>query len=125
MKFTRFLLLTGVVLMLILSACGPAAIVIPPTASMIPAINTAIPAMATATPVPPVTCAQPVKVGLITSITSGFSHYGASMMRSFMLGMEYATGSAGSVGNIFDITKTQENTFTLGDCQIMIYVADD
>ena len=125
MKFARFLLLAEVTFLLILSACGPAATVIPPTATMIPAVNTAIPVVTTATSVPPLTCAQPVKVGLITSITSGFSHYGASMMRSFMLGMEYATGSAGSVGNIFDITKTQENTFTLGDCQITIYVADD
>ena len=118
MKTARLLLMIGVALTLILSACSPAATPIPPTAPVTP-----VPA--TTTPVPPVTCAQPIKVGLITSVTSGFAHYGASMMRSFMLGMEYATGSAGTAGNVFDITKTQENTFSLENCQITVYVADD
>ena len=44
-----------------------------------------------------VSCAEPVKVGLITDETGPLAIYGAHMLRSFPLGMEYATGDRKSV----------------------------
>jgi len=61
------------------------------------------------------TCAEPIQVGLITDLTGALSIYGTMTQRSFLLGMEYATGSA----------PGEENTFTLGDCQIQVIVGDD
>ncbi|MCJ7694642.1 MAG: substrate-binding domain-containing protein [Anaerolineaceae bacterium] len=71
------------------------------------------------------TCAEPVKVGLITDLTGGLAIYGVMIPRSFMLGMEYATGAAGTAGDKFDITVTQENTFKIDNCEITVYVRDD
>ena len=71
------------------------------------------------------TCAEPIKVGLITDITGPLAIYGVMMQRSFMLGMEYATGSEGSAGPVFDFTKTQENTFKIDNCEIQVFVRDD
>jgi branched-chain amino acid transport system substrate-binding protein len=42
------------------------------------------------------TCAEPIKVGLITDASGALAIYGAHILRSFMLGMEYATGAPGS-----------------------------
>jgi branched-chain amino acid transport system substrate-binding protein len=42
-----------------------------------------------------------------------------------MLGMEYATGAAGSAGEKFDFTQTQENTFKLDNCEFQVFVRDD
>ena len=54
----------------------------------------------TAEPTPAgLTCAQPIKVGLITDLTGALASYGEMIVRSFMLGMEYATGAAGSAGD--------------------------
>jgi branched-chain amino acid transport system substrate-binding protein len=123
MKTARILFLIGVALSLILSACGPAATEIPaptqPPATAIPA--TEVPATA----VPQLTCDKPIKVGLITDVTGALAIYGEMILRSFMLGMEYATGAAGTAGDIYDFAQTQENTFTLENCQITVYVADD
>ena len=71
------------------------------------------------------TCEEPIKVGLITDITGPLAIYGVMMQRSFMLGMEYATGSEGSAGPVFDFTKTQENTFKIDNCEIQVFVRDD
>ena len=120
MKTARFLLMIGVALSLILSACGPAVTEVPT------AVNTVAPATAVpATAVPQLSCAQPIKVGLITDASGALAIYGQMILRSFMLGMEYATGAAGTAGDKFDFTKAQENTFTLENCQITVYVADD
>ena len=40
------------------------------------------------------TCDEPIKVGLITDASGALAIYGAHILRSFMLGMEYATGAA-------------------------------
>ena len=48
-------------------------------------------------------CEEPIKVGLITDATGMLAIYGAHIIRSFMLGMEYATGAAGSVGDVFTV----------------------
>lgn len=71
------------------------------------------------------TCEEPIKVGFITDITGPLAIYGVMMQRSFMLGMEYATGSEGSAGPVFDFTKTQENTFKIDNCEIQVFVRDD
>ena len=42
-----------------------------------------------------VACDEPVKVGVITDQTGALAIYGAHIMASFPLGMEYATGAAG------------------------------
>ena len=71
------------------------------------------------------TCAEPVKIGLITDLTGSLQSYGAWMIRSFMIGMEYATGAPGSAGDVFDFAATQENTFKVDNCEIIVYVRDD
>ncbi len=70
-------------------------------------------------------CDEPIKVGLITDASGALAIYGAHILRSFMLGMEYATGAAGSAGDVFAFTATQENTFTLEGCEIQVFVRDD
>ncbi len=70
------------------------------------------------------TCEAPIKVGLITDATGTLAIYGAHIIRSFMLGMEYATGTPGSVGKIFSVGDG-ENSFMLDDCEIVVYLGDD
>jgi branched-chain amino acid transport system substrate-binding protein len=69
-------------------------------------------------------CEEPIKVGLITDATGALAIYGAHIIRSFMLGMEYATGAPGSVGDVFT-AEDGENTFMLDDCEIIVYLGDD
>lgn len=108
-----------VVLTVLLSACTT------PTAA--PVATEAPVAEATAAPTEAagLTCAEPVKVGLITDLTGALAIYGVMIPRSFMLGMEWATGAAGSAGEKFDITVAQESTFKIDDCEIIVYVRDD
>jgi len=80
---------------------------------------------ATEEPMAGLTCDEPVKVGLITDLSGALAIYGAHILPSFMLGMEYATGVAGSAGDVFDFTATQENTFMLENCEIQVFVRDD
>ena len=70
-------------------------------------------------------CDAPIKVGLITDASGALAIYGAHILRSFMLGMEYATGAPGSAGVMFDFAATQENTFMLENCEIQVFVRDD
>lgn len=110
-----------VVLTMLLAACAK------PTAAPTAAPTEAPVATEAPTEAPPagLVCAEPVKVGLITDLTGGLAIYGVMIPRSFMLGMEWATGAAGSAGEKFDITVTQENTFKIDNCEIVIYVRDD
>ncbi|MBN2043947.1 MAG: substrate-binding domain-containing protein [Anaerolineales bacterium] len=71
------------------------------------------------------TCEEPIKVGLITDATGSLAIYGAHILRSFMLGMEYATGAPGSAGGMFDFAAAQENNFMLEGCEIQVFVRDD
>jgi branched-chain amino acid transport system substrate-binding protein len=64
------------------------------------------------------TCADPVKVGLITDITGPLAIYGAHMMRGFPLGMEYATGSEGA-------EMGGHTSYMLENCEIQVFVRDD
>ena len=138
MKGLRTLAFALVTLALILAACAPATpapteapvVTEPPAATAAPteapteAATEAATAAPTEAPVA-LTCAEPVKVGLITDASGSLAIYGAHILRSFMLGMEYATGAPGSAGEKFDFAQTQENTFKLGDCEFQIFVRDD
>lgn len=121
MKTARLLLFVVLLASLVLSACGPAET----------PVATEPPATEPPSTEPPVveptglTCAEPIKVGLITDASGSLAIYGQMILRSFMLGMEYATGAPGTAGEKFDFATTQENTFTLENCQIIVYVADD
>ncbi len=132
MKLIRTITLLAVVLSLLLSACAPAAPAPAPSepAAVATDAPAEAPADAAAAAVPAgepiaLTCAEPIKVGLITDASGALAIYGAHILRSFMLGMEYAAGAPGSAGEKFDFTQTQNNTFTFGDCTIEVLVRDD
>ena len=65
------------------------------------------------------TCEEPIKIGLITDLTGSLALYGVMTNRSFQLGMEYASGAAGTV---IDDTTT---SYTFGDCEVQVLVRDD
>lgn len=140
MKTIRLFTLLAVVLSLLLAACAPAAPAQEPAAATEAATEAveaatedaaateaatgsaateeaATEAAAPAAAGEPVafTCAEPIKVGLITDASGALAIYGAHILRSFMLGMEYAAGAPGSAGEKFDFTQAQESTFTFGD----------
>jgi branched-chain amino acid transport system substrate-binding protein len=129
MKKIQLILAGLMAVALLLSACAPAAtpepteepVVEQPTAAPEP---TAVPPTEEAMPAG-LTCEEPIKVGFITDVSGSLAIYGAHMLPSFMLGMEYATGAAGSAGDKFDFAATQENTFTLDDCEFQVFVRDD
>ena len=142
MKVLRTFAFTLVILTLLLAACSPATSapteapeVTEPPATEAPteaateapteASTEAATEAATEAPATSLTCAEPVKVGLITDASGSLAIYGAHILRSFMLGMEYATGAPGTAGETFDFAQTQENTFTLDECEFQIFVRDD
>jgi branched-chain amino acid transport system substrate-binding protein len=139
MRKIRSLTLLAVVLALLLSACAPAAPAPEAAAPEAAATEAAATEETAATEAPaeeaaapaaagePValTCAEPIKVGLITDASGALAIYGAHILRSFMLGMEYAAGAPGSAGEKFDFTAAQENTFTFGECEVQVFVRDD
>jgi len=124
MKTFRTITLIVLAMSLLLAACKPAA-----TQTPAPTLKpTVAPTEISPTEPPPpagLTCAEPVKIGLITDASGPLAIYGAHILRSFMLGMEYATGAAGSAGAKFDLAQTQENTFMLDNCEIQVFVRDD
>ena len=122
MKVFRTLAFAIVAMSLLLAACAPAATQAP-VVTEAPAVTEA--PVATEAPTAGLTCAEPIKVGLITDGSGALAIYGAHILRSFMLGMEFATGAAGSAGDKFDLTQTQENVFKLDDCEIQVFVRDD
>lgn len=134
MKTLRTITLLAVLLSLLLSACAPAAAPAPaasepaatePAAEAPAPADAAAPAAVAAGEPMALTCAEPIKVGLITDASGALAIYGAHILRSFMLGMEYAAGAPGSAGEKFDFTQTQNNTFTFGDCTVEVLVRDD
>ncbi len=66
-------------------------------------------------PMAGLTCDEPIKIGLITDLTGGLAIYGTMIERSFMLGMEYATGAP----------ATGDNVFQLENCEIQVLIRDD
>jgi len=127
MKTLRTLIITLLAAALMLAACAPAATPEPTAAPTEEPTMAPEPTEApTEEPMPVgLTCEEPVKVGLITDAAGALAIYGAHILRSFMLGMEYATGAAGSAGEVFSFTETQENTFMLENCEIQVFVRDD
>ncbi len=129
-KMIFFVLVLGA---LLLAACGGGqetvepteAPTVEPTEAPVVEPTEAPTAEPTEAPVVGLTCAEPIKIGLITDASGALAIYGAHILRSFMLGMEYATGAAGSAGEVFDFTAAQENTFMLDDCEIQVFVRDD
>ncbi len=61
-----------------------------------------------------VSCDEPVKVGVITDQTGPLAIYGAHIMASFPLGMEYATGA-----------PADGDSYMLDDCEIEVIYKDD
>ena len=128
MKVLRTSAFVLVALVILLTACGPAATEAPTMApTEVPTMApTEAPTMApTEAPVTGVVCTDPIKVGFITDLTGYLAIYGAHMVPSFMLGMEYATGAAGSAGSMFDTAEAQQNDFMLDDCAIQVFLRDD
>ncbi len=82
------------------------------------------PPAATQQPASALTCSQPIKIGLITDASGALASYGAMIMRSFMLGMEYEAGAPGSAGQVFKL-ENKTNTFKIGSCEVTIIVVDD
>ena len=65
-----------------------------------------------------VSCDEPVKVGLITDETGALAIYGAHILSSFPIGMEYATGDAGTDNGNY-------TSYMLDDCEIQVFKRDD
>ena len=63
-------------------------------------------------------CAEPIKVGLITDETGPLAIYGAHVLRSFPLGLEYTTGAAGEEMDGY-------TSYMLNGCEIQVYKRDD
>jgi branched-chain amino acid transport system substrate-binding protein len=128
MKALRTFAFALIAMTMLLAACGPAPTAAP--AATEPPVATEAPTeaptqAATEAPAAGLTCAEPVKIGLITDATGALAIYGAHILRSFMLGMEYATGAPGSAGEKFDLAQAQENTFKLDNCEFQVFVRDD
>ena len=121
MKTVRFLLVIGVALSLILSACTTAAAPAAATTEAPVVVTTEAPAAAPAG----LTCTEPIKVGLITDLSGALASYGEMIVRSFMLGLEYAAGAPGSAGDKFDFKVAQQNNFKIENCEIQVFVRDD
>jgi len=138
MKTIRVFAIGLLAFALLLSACGPTATEKPaPQPQVGPTVSelTEAPESSKAPSEAPMeepaeksmtrlTCEAPIKVGLITDATGTLAMYGAHIIRSFMLGMEYATGAQGSVGEIFRV-EDGKNIFMLDDCEIVVYLGDD
>jgi branched-chain amino acid transport system substrate-binding protein len=122
MKDLRTLAFVLVTLALILAACEPAAT---PTAAPTEEPGVAVTEAPLDEPAAGLVCAEPVRVGLITDASGSLAVYGAHILRSFMLGMEYASGAPGSAGEKFDFTQAQENTFKVDECEIQVFARDD
>jgi branched-chain amino acid transport system substrate-binding protein len=139
-RSSMFLLLAILVTAsLVLAACPPAATPVPPAPTPEPVVAeapteepmeapteepveapTEEPVEApSAEPMGELACEQPIKIGLITDLTGGLAIYGVMTNRSFQLGMEYASGAAG--------TEIGPNAYSyqFGDCEVQVLVRDD
>ncbi len=63
-------------------------------------------------------CAEPVKVGLISDLTGALAIYGAHVVRGFPLGMEYAAGAPGVAGDGY-------TSYMIDDCEVQVTIRDD
>jgi branched-chain amino acid transport system substrate-binding protein len=118
-----------VVFGLLLAACAPAATtpttapVAPPPAEPTKAPEPTTAPQPTTAPAPteppaatgPFKCEAPIKIGVVGDYSGPLAVYGAMQKRSFLLGMEYMAGAAG----------TADNVFKFGDCAVQVFFADD
>jgi branched-chain amino acid transport system substrate-binding protein len=63
-------------------------------------------------------CDEPIRVGVVTDETGSLAIYGAHILRGFPLGLEYATGGAGTEGDGY-------TSYMLDNCEIQVYYRDD
>ena len=63
-------------------------------------------------------CEEPIKVGLITDESGSLAIYGAHILQSFPLGMEYIAGDPGTEGDGY-------TSYMLDDCEIQVFTRDD
>ena len=63
-------------------------------------------------------CEEPVKVGLITDETGALAIYGAHILRSFPLGLEYLAGAEGTEADGY-------TSYMVDECEIQLYIRDD
>jgi len=128
MKTFRMLIMLIIVTSLVLTACSPPGTA-EPTEAMVEPTSASEPTKAPEPTTPPeptgLVCENGVKVGLITDATGPLAIYGAHILRSFMLGMEYVAGAPGSVGEVFDFAAGNSNTFMIDDCEVEVIVGDD
>ncbi len=129
-KHLIFILSLLLAVALVLVACGGDEATAVPTEApeqptTVPEEPTEVPVVEEPTEVPDegtvtegLTCDEPVKVGLITDETGALAIYGAHVLRSFPLGMEYATGAPGVEGNGY-------TSYMLEGCEIQVYQRDD
>ena len=87
--------------------------VAPATTTTAASATTVAPATTTTAAAATVACDEPVKVGVITDQTGPLAIYGAHIMAAFPLGMEYATGAAGT------------DSYMLDGCEIQVLYRDD
>jgi branched-chain amino acid transport system substrate-binding protein len=130
----RKLLLICVTLTLVLAACAPVTTPAPtaqPTQPPAPTTAPTQPPQPTAAPTPEptaaptgLTCEGGIKVGLVGDYTGPLAIYGVMQLRSFMLGLEYAAGAPGSVGEVYAL-ENGPNTFTIENCEITVIPRDD
>lgn len=64
------------------------------------------------------TCAEPVKVGLITDISGPLAIYGVQTLHAFPLGLEFMAGSPG-------VDEGDFTSYMVDDCEIQLYIRDD
>ena len=125
------LYLFALLIAIFLVACGGEEADTPePQPTDVPAQPTSAPAQPTDAPAEPtadsgeedtmagISCDDPVKVGLITDETGALAIYGAHILRSFPLGLEYVTGAEG-------VDNGDYTSYMLEDCEIQVYVRDD
>ena len=128
MKRSYFMLAALMIVVLALAACGGGAAepTAAPAPTEAPAPEPTEPPAAEPEPEPTeapaeapamagLSCAEPIKIGLITDLTGGLAIYGTMAERAFQLGMEYATGVAAG----------DDGVYKLGDCEIQVLVRDD
>jgi branched-chain amino acid transport system substrate-binding protein len=122
---TLYKLFALLMVLAVVASCGATAVPteVPPTevpATAEPTAGVEEPtaeptAVPTAVPEEGLTCAEPIKIGLITDKTGPLAAYGEMIQRSFLLGMEYMAGAAG----------TEDNIFQVDNCQVQILIRDD
>ena len=119
---TAYKLFVLLMVLVLIAACGGTAAPEPtqppapePTQPPTPEPTEPPEAQPTEPPMAGLTCDEPIKIGLITDLTGGLAIYGTMIERSFLLGMEYATGAP----------ATGDNVFQLENCEIQVLLRDD